>query len=150
MLAPLRRPAPAVVLGALLAITAVTAAATGADAAVEGREVLAVEGGGGDQTGGGGQTGGGDQTGGGGQTGEGAGGGETTGGETTEGGGATTEEGELPGPDPDPDNTFAPTEFTPSWTWWLGVILTVVTVLMLVAFGFIYATMVRNRQPEGR
>lgn len=66
------------------------------------------------------------------------------GGEGGEGGeGDTTQ---LPGPEPDLDNTFAPDEFDTPWTWWLGVVLTAVAVLSIGGVGLGYWLLVRHRE----
>jgi hypothetical protein len=109
-------------LAALLVLAAVPAAPAVA-AGDDGTFVLATEAGGqgGEQTGEtGGETGG--QTGG------------ETGGET----------GELPGPEPDPQTSFAPKDYEPPWTWWLGVILTVVAVLAVGGTALGYYLLVRR------
>lgn len=54
------------------------------------------------------------------------------------------EGGELPGPEPDLENTFAPEEFEAPWTWWLGVILTAVAVLTIGGVGLGYWLLVRR------
>lgn len=54
------------------------------------------------------------------------------------------EGGELPGPEPDLENTFAPEEFEAPWTWWLGVILTAVAVLSIGGVGLGYWLLVRR------
>lgn len=54
------------------------------------------------------------------------------------------EGGDLPGPDPDLENTFAPEEFEAPWTWWLGVILTAVAVLSIGGVGLGYWLLVRR------
>lgn len=53
---------------------------------------------------------------------------------------------ELPGPEPDLDSTFAPEEFETPWTWWMGVILTAVTVLAIGGVGLGYWLLVRRRE----
>lgn len=60
--------------------------------------------------------------------------------------GGDGEGGELPGPEPELDNTFAPEEFETPWHWWLGVILTVVTVLSIAGMGLGYWVLVRRRE----
>ncbi|HEX2027561.1 MAG TPA: hypothetical protein VHF25_06130 [Nitriliruptorales bacterium] len=99
-------------------------------------------------------------TAGGGQTGGGAtAGGETTGGGATTAGGGAQEgagaaggeaEGELPGPDPSPGTTFAPENYETPWTWWMGVILTVVTVLGIGGVGLGYWLLVHRAGPARR
>lgn len=54
------------------------------------------------------------------------------------------EGGELPGPEPDLENTFAPDEFEAPWTWWLGVVLTAVAVLSIGGVGLGYWLLVRR------
>lgn len=54
------------------------------------------------------------------------------------------EDGELPGPEPDLENTFAPDEFETPWTWWMGVILTAVAVLSIGGVGLGYWLLVRR------
>lgn len=54
------------------------------------------------------------------------------------------EGGEPPGPEPDLENTFAPTEFETPWTWWMGVILTAVAVLSIGGVGLGYWLLVRR------
>ncbi len=55
--------------------------------------------------------------------------------------------GQLPGPEPNLQNSFAPEEYEIPWTWWLGVILTVVAVLIVVGFGLAYYVLIhRPRQ----
>lgn len=56
------------------------------------------------------------------------------------------EGGELPGPEPDLDNTFAPEEFETPWTWWMGVMLTAVAVLSIGGVGLGYWLLVRRRE----
>lgn len=73
------------------------------------------------------------------------------GGEATEGGGegGVEPEGEvteLPGPEPNFENTFAPEEFETPWHWWLGVILTAVTVLAIGGIGLGYWLLVRREE----
>lgn len=63
------------------------------------------------------------------------------GGEGGEGAGETTE---LPGPEPNFENTFAPDEFETPWHWWLGVVLTAVTVLAIGGIGLGYWLLVRR------
>lgn len=97
---------------------------------------------------GGGTAGGGETTGGGGATagGETTGGGATTAGGAAEGGEAAEgeAEGELPGPEPSPGTTFAPDDYEAPWTWWMGVILTVVTVLGIGGAGLGYWLLVHR------
>lgn len=52
---------------------------------------------------------------------------------------------ELPGPEPDFQNTFAPEEFETPPTWWIGVILAAVTVLSIAGLGLGYLLLVRRR-----
>lgn len=52
---------------------------------------------------------------------------------------------ELPGPEPNFENTFAPEEFEAPWTWWLGVVLTAVAVLAIGGVGLGYWLLVRRR-----
>ncbi len=62
-----------------------------------------------------------------------------------------SEEAGLPGPEPNLQNSFAPEEYEAPWTWWLGVILTIVTVLIIVGFGAAYYLLVhrpRQRMPQ--
>lgn len=46
--------------------------------------------------------------------------------------------GQLPGPEPNLRNSFAPEEYEAPWTWWLSVVLTVVALLIVVGFGLAY------------
>ncbi|MDQ4131365.1 MAG: hypothetical protein M3133_10345, partial [Actinomycetota bacterium] len=58
-----------------------------------------------------------------------------------------TQGGQLPGPEPNLQNSFAPEEYEAPWTWWLGVILTAVTVLLIATFGLAYYVLIhRPRQ----
>lgn len=64
---------------------------------------------------------------------------------------AGTQGGQLPGPEPNLQNSFAPEEYEAPWTWWLGVILTAVTVLLIAAFGLAYYVLIhrpRQRVPQ--
>ncbi len=64
---------------------------------------------------------------------------------------AAGDEQPLPGPEPDPRTTFAPEQYEPPWTWWLGVILTGVTVVGVAAAGLGYWLLIaRPRQRAGR
>ncbi len=57
----------------------------------------------------------------------------------------------LPGPEPNLKTSFAPEEYEAPWTWWLSVILTAVTVVIIVAFGLAYYLLIhrpRQRIPQ--
>ncbi|MFN2555833.1 MAG: hypothetical protein ABR592_03005 [Nitriliruptorales bacterium] len=65
--------------------------------------------------------------------------------------GPSEEEGGLPGPEPNLKNSFAPEEYEAPWTWWLGVILTAVSVVIIVGFGLAYYILIhrpRQRTPQ--
>lgn len=58
---------------------------------------------------------------------------------------------ELLGPEPNLQSSFAPEEYQTPWTWWLGVLLTVVAVMMTVGFGLAYYLLIhrpRQRTPQ--
>lgn len=56
-------------------------------------------------------------------------------------------EGEqLPGPEPNLRNSFAPPEYEAPWTWWLSVVLAVVTVLAIAGFGLGYYLLFHRRR----
>lgn len=59
--------------------------------------------------------------------------------------------GQLPGPEPNLQNSFAPEEYEIPWTWWLGVILTVVAIVIVAGFGLAYYVLIhrpRQRIPQ--
>lgn len=64
---------------------------------------------------------------------------------------AGEEGGRLPGPEPNLQNSFAPEEYEAPWTWWLGVVLTVVAVMITLGFGLAYYVLIhrpRQRIPQ--
>lgn len=62
-------------------------------------------------------------------------------------------EGPLPGPEPDTDpesNEFAPSEYEPPWTQWLGVILTLTAILFVLGVGIGYWLLVKRPEDRSR
>lgn len=62
---------------------------------------------------------------------------------------AEQEQQELPGPEPDPQTTFAPSDYERNWTWWIGVILTAVTAIAIAGIGISYYVLVDREREEG-
>ncbi len=54
------------------------------------------------------------------------------------------QEGELPGPEPNPSTSFAPSEYEAPWTWWMGVLLTGVAVFAALGAGLGYFLLVKR------
>lgn len=65
------------------------------------------------------------------------------------GGEAPGEQEELPGPEPNPETTFAPSDYERNWTWWIGVILTAVTAIAIAGVGVTYYVLVDRDREEG-